>query len=445
MAKKFNGGVFRRYPYPYQRLRKRGFVVNSFELSVNIQWRQGGTVEAITDIRWRQGGRVSSDLEFEWSVAPSPNRIQWALEGRFGPVVYSFSYERRTKTNQFVDDITPAVLGCTIDLSNDRDVLRTARFTIDATAEDDNGNAIVIDTLSDRVAVFMDLLVDFTWTERIQLGLFALSQPKRQITPLIELWDVAASDLGIHLIEATTTGPYTVASGQNYITGTNGVKSILDTFGLAHLLPSTAKTLPVATTWPPGTPWLRVVNDLLGGLNMYSLWFDNKGVARSRERQELSGLTQDVTYSSDEFVMAPLNDEQDTTRFANQIVAVVQDPNRAVLYSVRTNADTNNPISTISLGRTITKTLSPANIADQTTLDSYATRELEEAAAVYKRAVITTPIDPRRQAHEVYRLEIDSVDGYEGENWWARSWSMECKVGGQMRHNIGKVHRLVAT
>ena len=445
MAKRFGGGIYRNYPYPYRKLRSWRYKLlqPTISFDTELQWRNGGSVLFSPELQWRNGGWLSWDDELQWVVAPSPNRIQWALEGRFGPVVYSFSYERRTKTNQYVDDVTPAILACTIDLNNDRDVLRTARFTVDASAKDSNNETIVLNTLSDHIAVFMDLLVDFTWTERVQIGLFALSAPKRRITPVIELWDVAASDVSVHLVEATTTAPYTVASGQNYITGTNGVKSIIDAYGLKNVLPNTSSTLPADITWPPGTPWLQVVNDLLHGVNMYSVWFDTEGNALSRTRDDLSDRTPDVTYTSDEFIMAPFEDEQDTTRFANQIVAVVNDPNRAILYSTKTNSDPDNPISTVTLGRTITKVLHPNTIADQTTLNNYALTELQQSAAVYKRSTIQTPIDPRRGAHEVYSLVIDGVA--ESETWWARNWTFECKVGGTMKHTLGRVHKLVAS
>lgn len=411
-------------------------------ISRELQWRLGGRVQLSPELQWRLGGKVVQERSLQWRVAPSPLRVHYALTGRSGPVSYTFRFERRTIANQFLEDVTPAFLGGSIEANNDRDVFRTATFTVDANAVDDRGNAVTIDPLADHIAVYMDLLVDGSYTLGLPMGLFALNVPRKRFEPSGETWEVSASDNGIHLMEATTTASYTVAASQNYLTGTNAVRDILDAFGLSHALPSTTLTLPVARTWPAGTPWLRVVNDLLHAAGMYSLWFDASGTARTRSYDDLSTRTPDVTYTGDDFVLIPITEEAETTRLANQVVAVVDDPSRAVLTSVKTNADPDSPISTVSLGRTITKVLN-ADAADQATLDAIAENYLRDEAGLYRRATLLTSIDPRRDAHEVYELTVDGV--YAAERWWARNWRVQLSIGAQHQHTLGKVERVHAS
>lgn len=412
------------------------------ELSRELQWRLGGRVQLSPELQWRLGGTVVQERTLQWRVAPSPLRVHYALTGRSGPVSYTFRFERRTIANQFLEDVTPAFLGGSIEANNDRDVFRTATFTIDASATDDRGNAVTIDPLADHIAVFMDLLVDGSYTLGLPMGLFALNVPRKRFEPGMEMWEIAASDNGIHLMEATTTASYTVAAAENYITGTNAVRDILDDLGLAHALPTTALTLPVARTWPAGTPWLRIVNDLLHAAGMYSLWFDASGIARTRAYDDLSTRTPDVTYTGEDFVLIPITEEAETTRLANQVVAIVDDPSRAPLTSVKTNADPDSPISTVSLGRTITKVIQ-SDAADQTTLDAIAENYLRNEAGLYRRATLLTSIDPRREAHEVYELTVDGV--YAAERWWARNWRVQLSIGAQHQHTLGKVERVTAS
>ncbi|MCZ7599989.1 MAG: hypothetical protein M5U09_22775 [Gammaproteobacteria bacterium] len=368
--------------------------------------------------------------------------MHYALTGRSGPVTYAFRFERRTIANQFLQDVTPAVLGGSIEANNDRDVFRTATFTIDASVTDDRGNAVTIDPLADHIAVFMDLLVDGSYTLGLPMGLFALNVPRKRFEPGMESWEVTASDNGIHLMEATTTAAYTVAASANYLTGTNAVRDILNDLGLAHALPTTTLTLPVARTWPAGTPWLRVVNDLLHAAGMYSLWFDAQGVARARAYDDLSTRTPDVTYTGEDFVLIPITEDSETTRLANQVVAVVDDPSRSPLSSVKTNADPDSPISTISLR---THHHEGAQLGRGGPDD--ARRHRGELPAQRGRVVPasrdTDEHRPRRDAHEVYELTVDGV--YAAERWWARNWVVQLTIETKQKHTLGKVERVVAS
>lgn len=361
-------------------------------------------------------------------------QVARALSGRNRPVRLIWRFEKRTLDNLFLADITRHCLAGSVEGNNDRDIFATARFTIDPLG-------LALDPLADHVAPIARLLVDGSYWQEFQFGLFSLQAPRKTYRPGHQTWTVGASDVTVHLMEATVTQSYTVSSGQNYVSGTNAVRAILDQFGLRHAVPATSLTLPADRTWPVGTPYLRVLNDLLQACNMYSLWADPTGVCRTRVREELATRTADVTYTGGDFVLAPIDEEAETQRFANQVVVVTEDPNRGIIRAVATNDDPDSPTSTVRLGRTITKVLR-RDVADQATADAIASSELQQSASLYRRATILTQPDPRRWAHEVIALEVEGT--LPAESWWVRNWSLELRTGAPMRHTIAKVERVAA-
>lgn len=407
---------------------------------VEVQWTLGGAALASPEFRWANGGRASIERTLMWRVAPSPLRIEYALTGRTGPVTYTFRFERRTRTNQFLQDVTPAVIGGSIEGNNNRPIFRTGTFSIDANARDDRGNLITINPLADHIAVFMDLLVDGNYTLALQMGLFALTVPRKTITPGSETWEVEAYDNCIHLVDSTTTSTYTIDEGENYITGTGAAADILAAQSIPHALPSTDKTLPAPQSWPPGTPWLTIVNWLLDRVNLYQLACDATGVGRTRVRDSMSERSPDVQYQ--DMLLIPIAEEAETTRLANQVIAVVDDPGQPPLSAVVTNEDPANPISVTALGRTFTRTIRVDGAPDETTLEAIARNYLEREAGLYRRATLMTSIDPRREANEIYEVTAEGV--YLAERWWAQSWGFQLVIGSQMAHSVGKVERITA-
>jgi hypothetical protein len=375
-------------------------------------------------------------------------RLEAALNGTYGPPSYRFRFERRTIANQFLEDVSaafPTDVEATIDASNDRTVFRVAKLTVDPDEVDRH-----IDYLADHIAVFLDIVVrepgapDQTFP--IQCGLFALSAP--QITKSAngnERWVISASDTVIHLVEATTTSTYTIAAGQNYITGTNAAKAICDAFGIPNVLGTTSLTLPSTQTWPPGTPYATILNWCLTGCGFYSAKADRYGVIRSRPNMDASQRPADVTYTDVTWLTGDIVENIDTTRFANQIIAMRNDPSGGLLVSVATNDDPDSPISTVTLGRTISKPMNFDNAADQTTLDGLALNALRDASYAYRTTDIQTQLDPRREAFEVYAL-TDALGGYEADLWLARKWSFSLRTQpptGVMKHTVSKISKLV--
>lgn len=372
---------------------------------------------------------------------PSASQITDALAGRSGVVRLSYRFQQRTHDFAFQADLTNAISKASIELDNDRAVVRTARFTIDPDRVEGDFNPA-----ADHIAVIALLLVpmpDFSVEEvEIPMGLFHLEVPDRNFTPgSHELWDVEASDITTHLLTAKTANPYTVASGTNYITA---VEQLIALFGLQHSLPATAATLPVAFTWAPGVPYLEIANALLAGINFYPLWSDGTGVLRSRERIDISTEIPVVSYStSDEprLIVSPYQKRQDTSRWANRIACVIDDPRRTAAFALRVNNDPDSPISVVSLtdpgGLPVVNSdpaISGGRVFDLATADAICMAELRDRNARAQPSILRTFPDPRRGPREFYAVTVEDEEF--GTLFRAESWRLDLATGQMMQHAL---------
>src|SRR5690606_31421430 len=111
----------------------------------------------------------------------------------------------------------------------------------------------------------------------------------------------------------------------------------------------------------------------------------------------------DIEYSdSNRFITGQIQQEDDWTRFANQVVLVVSNPSHEPMSAVATNADPDSPVSTVRLGRTITKRIDVDGAPSLQALQERARRELEAASSMYQRMTLITQVDPRHQPDHVY-------------------------------------------
>jgi hypothetical protein len=185
-------------------------------------------------------------------------------------------------------------------------------------------------------------------------------------------------------------------------------------------------------------------NGLLDGIGYYQLYATRTGVLSTREREDLADRSPDVVYTDDDFVLDDVITTGGPNIHYNQIIAVVNDPERAPLYSVKTNSDPASVISTVSTGKTFTRQVNVEKAANQAALDKIARQYLREEANDLRHAKITTSLDPRRENHEVYEIHIEDLEET-SEVWRAQSWRLPLQVGGKMTHEIRKVESLKLT
>lgn len=401
-------------------------------LQRTVVWGVGGRTADARTIAWGVGGTARGSRTIQWGIAPTPNRIARALSA--SPVVIVPSYRRVNLDGTFRDDVTQYFLKGAIDANNDRDIFRQADFEIVKNS--------VINPLSDIIQPVITLHVDRA-TQAFPMGCFQLTQPEQTHYPgQGESWKLKANDISVRLQEDGPTAVYRVASGTNYGTA---IAAILAAAGLRYTLPPTAKTLPTDKSYAPPLSWLKVINDLCEGVNWYHIWVDATGLFTTAERPtDLSTAAVAVSYltNGQSIVIAPVTEKPDLTRLANKVIASSQNSGLAApLVSVAVNSSPSSPVSTIVLGRTITKWLTNDAAADQATLDAYALSELSQSAALYNLITLLTSFDPRRDAHEIYQVSVTNPDGSTVilGNYYARNWRVALETGATMQHAISLI------
>lgn len=388
--------------------------------------------------------------------APSAAQIEDALAGRHGAVRLSYRFQQRDVHFNFQADLSAAFTDAAIELDNDRAVVRTAQFTIDA-----EEMPVGFDPSLDNVAVIALLEVPvydagasppgwYPEQVEIPMGLYRLDVPEREFNPNEhQTWRVAASAIEGQLLTAKTPTPYTVPSGTNYLTAVGQLIALL---GFDYTFASIADTTPVAFTWAPGTPYLQIINDLLFGVNWYPLYSTGTGVLTSRERTTISSETATATYSTEaepRMVASPFQKSIDRTRWANRIASVIDDPRRAASYALRINNDPDSPISVAALTPTgslpVINTdsespLSGGRVVDATTNDEIVQFELRDRNARAQPGTLRTFPDPRRGPHEFYSVTIENEEV--SQLWRCESWNLNLANGSLMEHKIDRAQEV---
>lgn len=266
-------------------------------------------------------------------------------------------------------------------------------------------------------------------------GVFLPSSPTRKVDAGGAVTrEVDAYDQIIVYADDLVSTRYSVAAAANYVTTVTTLLGSVD-----KLVVASAKTLPAAMEWEPGTSKLRIINDLLAAVNYQSLTFDEAGRAVIKPYQAPSERPPEYAYLDDETsVMDPEAESTfDLFSVPNQWVLVVSNPDKPALTSTYTNASPTSLTSTVTRGRTITDFRQEQDAADQATLDAKVARLAFEASQVYESVDFTTAVMPIHGDLDVYNI------GYEllvvGGKYSESSWSMPLEAGAQMRHTARRV------
>lgn len=352
----------------------------------------------------------------------------------------AFSFWKTDHNATFLGDLTEYVDAAELDFSPFRDipVVATLRLRSDITL------SMIADHIMPRVTT-QEGAVQTTYP----LGIYHLTWPREIHAPTHSMKEVTAYDMLVHLTDAKFDSVRTIDVGANPVTEAINICKEADVYGAAfdHFnIPATAATLVAGLTWEAGIEKLRAVTDLLNAAGYYKPWADALGYLTSRPYDDLASLTASASYVTDAdsiVIDAPAEMETDATRFANKIIVVCNSPDLDVpIVATATNSNPSSPTSTVVLGRTITKVLTPNNIVDLATAQALADRELQEAASVYVKGTLQTRLDFDRvgKAHEAFNLQVSRngdvlLDG----KWWSKGWRMPLVVGGQMTHEIARV------
>jgi hypothetical protein len=210
----------------------------------------------------------------------------------------------------------------------------------------------------------------------------------------------------------------------------SGVESVVD---------ASSAALAAAREWEPGTPKLKIINELLGAVGYESLSFDEMGRAVVRSYTLPSARAAEFVYADGELSVThpEMADTLDWYDTPNRWTLVVSQPDQPVITSTYTNTAPSSPTSTVSRGREIMDYRTDVEAADQATLDAKVARLAFEASQVYHKIEFSTAVMPVHSGNDVYSirsrpLALDST-------YVETSWVMPLKAGGVMRHQARRV------
>lgn len=363
---------------------------------------------------------VTVPVILQTQVEPSIARIERHLSGNAGAMGHRLRFEARTKTNQYIRDITDGILtsGASIECNSDRAIKRTASFRCDPDQLD-------FDPRREFLSVHYSHLIDGRYWMEWPLGLYRVDEPQRTIRPTGEEWQIQCYDLARLLIDDMPGDAYVIPSGTNRMTH---AATVLDNLGLLHALPTSSITASKDVSFEPGRTWLDIVNDDAQAAGMYTIW-PRASDARFTTRipGDIASRTPDAAYDLLGFILAePIKLATDLNRFANRVVVT---STSAGLSAVAVNDDPSSEVSTVALGWTKSKTFVADAVDNQTVLDDRAARELREATSAYMRLGLTTHLDPRREPFEL--ITVDGGDRFGANDWYVRNWRMDLSEGGQ--------------
>lgn len=294
---------------------------------------------------------------------------------------------------------------------------------------------------SSVVAPFINLTDVEGNTERHQVGLYITTPAKQSHRQTHSTGQLEGRGLEWILENDYVGSSYSVAAGANMVAS---AISLIAAKGLRYSIPASTAVMANAKTWPPDVSKLTIINDLLNGAGYYTLWADRFGVLKSVPYFELASAHPALQLYSGEgsLVIDVVEQEGVYDTLANKIIVYKENTQGASIRVTRTNNDPASAVSTVSLGRTITRVIKDTNIADVATAQAVAKRAIEEASAYTNKLKVTTLPVPDRELHEVYDLALYNAEGLPiGFGlWWCDSWELGFTAkSAKMVHNIKRL------
>jgi len=189
-----------------------------------------------------------------------------------------------------------------------------------------------------------------------------------------------------------------------------------------------------AIAWPAGTSRLRIVNELAAMIGYHELYFDNAGVAQLHLMPNPETAAEDVVIDYPMGGRTYLGLTTKTTNLLdlpNRFVVVNNGATQASVYGVYDIPDS-APHSAANRGyvRAHVEQMQGIDTNDDAAL---AARALARSWQFpYETVQFSGPPDPR---HDTYNV-ID----YEGTRYLELSWSMTCRDGMPMQHNVRRTY-----
>ena len=323
--------------------------------------------------------------------------------------------------------------------------------TFSAMAVDVDGRPMEIDWLLDEIQPVM--IIDGV---EHPLGVyipttFTLSEGVA-VTVSVEAYDRAQ-----RVLDTNSAGLLYWPAGTKYL---DAVEQLLSAAGITTVFKTDtdAAFAEDREDWDAGTSYLTVVNDLLREINYKDLWFNADGAAMLEpaavpEASQIRHILSDK--DPETLVLQPISRGSDYFNAPNVFEVYVANPDKSdLMRAVAINDNPQSPLSTVRRGRSIVRVTKLDNIADQAALQAYAERQRNDSLITGETVTVSTGLLPDWGVDDVValhtsprttklytpdgRVETLAAPGMDAI-CLSRSFDMELKAGGTMRHTLEKV------
>lgn len=323
--------------------------------------------------------------------------------------------------------------------------------TFSATATDVDGRPMDIDWLSDEIQPVM--IVDGV---EYPLGVYIPTTQSVSVGTQVAV-TVEAYDRTQRLLDTNSADLLYWPAGTNYL---DAVEQLLTAAGVATVFKTDIDAVFTEDRedWEAGTPYLTVINDLLREINYKDLWFNAFGAAMLEpaavpEASQIRHVLSDK--DPDTKVLPGISRGVDYFSSPNVFVAYVANPDKqGIMRAVAVNDNPQSPLSTVRRGRSIVQMMKLDNVADQDALQAYADRLRNDSLVTGETVTVSTGLLPDWGVNDVVALHVSprttklyTPDGRvevlaePGMDviCLSRSYDMELKAGGTMRHELDRV------
>ena len=293
-----------------------------------------------------------------------------------------------------------------------------------------------IDFSSEKVQPVMCLKTP-TGEERFPLGVFYMSSPSRQASLGSIRRDIECYDMTLTLLDDKFTSRYKIATGTKYDVA---IINILSSAGIEDaIVTPTDKVLMVDIEFTLGTPKLDAINSLLAAINYNPIYANQNGrlICEPYESPIHRLIQAEYVTDSKSVIFAGVKETLDVFNIPNKVVRYLETAERGVMIAEVTNNDPTSPLSTVSRGRTIVDIAAVQDIADQTTLEAY-TSKIMDNFKVYQTIIFDTIAMPNHGNFDCIYV-VDSELAISGK-YIEESWHIDLTLGGHMRHTARKVY-----
>jgi hypothetical protein len=349
-----------------------------------------------------------------------------------GGYVLTAELWRATIDNALVEDISANLVDGTVSMDVDRDIKLSFSVTV--------RNPSIITPYDDYLAPFIHLTFDDGSPEiSQQVGLYTTVTPPGSYGPTDTVGTFACDDLTRVLADYAYTDSSSSTAGTTY---TGQVGGVATNGGISrHNIPGAADTLPVAQTWPIGTTRLQKANVLLDQLGWYHLGMDLDGKISTPGAPQDLASKEPYRALTDTDIMSLLDVTPAGQPIANVVLVINDNAAAAPLSSVARNDDPSSPTSTVSIGRSIMRTVKVSGSTTQAALDASAARYLAESRTQYRTAKLTILHDPQAFViHQTISLALTGSTWAEFSGlWWIRQATLGLTPGSATVLTISQV------